>query len=171
MLIVLAGLPGTGKSTIAALLATELAATHASVDDAEAAMLAAGVAADQPTGLAAYVVVEQLARRQLLAGRHVVVDAVNDAPAARQQWRDLAASTDVELRWVEVRLADEGEHRHRLEARKRALPGDFPEPTWPSILERRAAFDAWQESRIVLDAAEDPARSVAIVLRALGLAA
>ena len=43
MLIVLAGLPGTGKSTIAAQIASELAATHASVDDVESAMLAAGI--------------------------------------------------------------------------------------------------------------------------------
>jgi len=171
MLIVLAELPGTGKTTIASALATELAATHASVDDAESAMLAAGIAAEQPTGLAAYVVVEQLARRQLEAGRHVVVDAVNDAPAARQQWRDLAAATAADLRWVEVRLADEAEHRRRLDERDRRLPGRFPEPTWSSVGARRAAFDAWDEPRIVLDAAEDPARSVALVLRALGLAA
>lgn len=171
MLIVLAGLPGTGKSTIAAQLASELAATHASVDDVESAMLAAGIDGAQPTGLAAYVVVEQLARRQLLAGRHVVVDAVNDAPAARQQWRDLAASMSVDMRWVEVRLADEAEHRRRLDGRARALPGDFPEPTWSSVVARRGAFDAWDEPRIVLDAAEDPARSVAEVLRALGAAA
>lgn len=170
MLIAFAGLPGTGKTTIASALASELAATHASVDDTESSMLAAGIDAGQPTGLAAYLVVEQMARRQLVAGRHVVVDAVNDASQARAQWHDLAASTGAALRWVEVRLADEAEHRRRLDERIRSLPGAFPEPEWASLVARRAALDAWTESRIVVDAADDPARSVAAVLRALGLA-
>ncbi|QCR19735.1 AAA family ATPase [Agrococcus sp. SGAir0287] len=167
MLVVLAGLPGTGKTTIAAALAAEVGATLASVDDAEAAMLAAGIDAAQPTGLAAYVVVEQLARRQLVAGRDVVVDAVNDAPEARDQWRALAATTGVELRWVEVRLADEAEHRRRLAERTRDLPGGFPEPSWASVVARRAALEAWDEPRIVVDARQDAVASVAAIRDAL----
>ena len=167
MLIAFAGLPGTGKTTIAAALAAELGATHASVDDVESAMLAAGVDAGQPTGLAAYVVVEQLARRQLEAGRDVVVDAVNDAVEAREQWRMLATTTGATLRWVEVRLVDEDAHRRRLAERVRALPGDFPEPTWASVAGRRGALAAWHEPRIVVDATNDVATSVATILDAL----
>lgn len=167
MIIALAGLPGTGKTTVAALLAAELGASHLAVDDADAAMLAAGIDATQPTGLAAYVVIEQIARRQLEAGRPVVIDAVNDAPEARQQWRDLARATSTPLRWVEIHLADEAEHRRRLEQRVRALPGAFPEPTWASVVERRARLAAWDEPRHVIDASAAPSSAVAAIVRAL----
>ncbi|NUS77369.1 MAG: AAA family ATPase, partial [Streptomyces sp.] len=61
MLVVMAGLPGTGKSSVAEALGRALAAPVVSVDPIEAAMWRAGVGRDQPTGLAAYVVAEAVA--------------------------------------------------------------------------------------------------------------
>ncbi|MDL5486951.1 AAA family ATPase [Microbacterium wangruii] len=52
MLIVMAGLPGVGKSTIAAELASGRRCALLSVDPIEAAMWRAGVERTQPTGLA-----------------------------------------------------------------------------------------------------------------------
>lgn len=90
MLIAMAGLPGSGKSAVAGEVARALGCAVLSVDPIEAAMWRAGIGHDQPTGLAAYVVAEELAREQLLIGNDVVVDAVNDVEPARQQWRSLA---------------------------------------------------------------------------------
>ena len=52
-LIVMAGLPGAGKSTIGEIVGARLGATVVSVDPIESAILRAGIDADQPTGLAA----------------------------------------------------------------------------------------------------------------------
>lgn len=68
MLIVMAGLPGSGKGTVAEELAKSLRCACLSVDPIEGAMWRAGVERSQPTGLAAYVVAEDLAREQLLIG-------------------------------------------------------------------------------------------------------
>ena len=87
MLVVLAGLPGSGKSAVAEDLAQALSCAVLSVDPAEAAMWRAGVGRSEPTGLAAYVVVEALAAEQIALGHDVIVDAVNAVEAARAQWR------------------------------------------------------------------------------------
>lgn len=166
MLIVMAGLPGSGKSTVAAAIGRLLGCAVVAVDPIEAAMLRAGIAPDRPTGLAAYVAAEMIAREQLRLGHDVVVDAVNDAPEARQQWRDLAAAEGVDLRFVEVLAPDGGTHRERLEGRARDLPG-LPEPTWASVEGRRDGFASWDEDRIRVVADRDPAELAAAVARAL----
>ncbi len=146
----MAGLPGSGKSALAEALARTMRCALLSVDPIEAAMWRAGVARDQPTGIAAYVVAEDLAREQLCLNNDVIVDAVNDAEPARAQWYSLALQLAEPLAFVEVFCGDENEHRRRLEGRQRAITG-FPEPTWQSVLQRAESFGNWNEPRLRLD--------------------
>jgi predicted kinase len=146
----MAGLPGSGKSAVAEDLARALHCAVLSVDPVEAAIWRSGVDRGQPTGLAAYVVVEALAAEQLALGHHVVVDAVNAVEPARGQWRQLAERTGSLLRFIEVRCSDEREHRRRLEARGGRIEG-FREPSWESVQERRAGLSEWGGERLVLD--------------------
>ncbi|WP_136708697.1 ATP-binding protein [Agromyces sp. H66] len=141
-LVVMAGLPGAGKSTIAEIVGARLGATVVSVDPIESAILRAGIDADQPTGLAAYLVAEQIAEKELESGRTVIVDAVNAAEAARLQWRDLAERTEVRLRVIEVVCSDEGLHRERLEKRERNLP-HLDETTWRAVEQSLEGYAAW----------------------------
>lgn len=150
MLIVMAGLPGMGKSTIAAELASGRRCALLSVDPIEAAMWRAGVERTQPTGLAAYVVAEELAREQLLVGNDVLVDAVNDVDEARGQWKALASSLSTPLAFIEVFCSDPATHRRRLQDRRRGIAG-FPEPTWESVLARREHLQRWSDMRLRLD--------------------
>lgn len=163
MLIALCGLPGAGKSVLADDLGRRTGWAVLPVDPVEHALHVAGIARDQPTGLAAYVVVEELADRLLRLGQTVVVDAVNDVEEARGQWSGLAGRHDGECHFVEVVCADQAEHRRRLESRVRDL-GDFPEPTWNSLAERRVRLEAWTGERIVVDALTDRAANVTRVL-------
>lgn len=146
----MAGLPAAGKSAIAESLAEALGCAVLSVDPVEAAMWRAGIDRDQPTGLAAYVVVEALAAEQLALAHDVIVDAVNGVEPAREWWRRLAARTGSSLRFIELRCSDEAEHRRRLESRNRPIEG-FSEPSWESVQERRAGFANWHDERLVLD--------------------
>lgn len=117
VLIVTAGLPGSGKSTIAEIIAGRLGATAISVDPIEGAILKAGIDSDQPTGLAAYLVAERMAEQVLVSGHSVVVDAVNAVEPARLQWRDLAQRCGVKLRIVETVCSDDELHEQRLAKR------------------------------------------------------
>lgn len=142
-LVAMAGLPGTGKSTIAEVLGARLGAVIVSVDPIESAILSAGIEADQPTGLAAYLVAETMAEQALASGRTVIVDAVNAVEPARLQWRDLAARAGVRLRVVEVVCSDPDVHRKRLEKRVRNLP-HFEEVSWRAVEQSVEGYDEWR---------------------------
>lgn len=150
MLVLLSGLPGTGKSTIAQEVARRLPGSWLSVDPIESALLQSGIHPQQPTGLAAYVVAEALADAQLGLGQDVIIDAVNAVEEARVGWRRLAARHGTTLKIVECVCSDLALHRQRLESRKRNLPG-LREPTWPEVEQRRATFVPWPEPRLLID--------------------
>jgi len=163
VLVVLAGLPGSGKSTVATALGRELRAPVLPVDAAEAAMWRAGIDPSQryEVGLAAYAVVHAFAAEMLDAGMTVVVDAANLVEPARAGWRELTVHRDVPLRWIEVVCSDPGEHRRRLERRGTRYAG-FSEPTWAEVLAREV--EPWQDERLVLDAVRPLAQLVAEAL-------
>lgn len=142
MLIAMAGLPGSGKSTVADQLAQQWGIAVVSVDPLESAILRAGIAQDQPTGLAAYLVAETIADSVLRAGQSIIVDAVNAVAPAREQWVMLADRVGVEVRFVETVCSDVALHRRRLEERHRVLP-HLAEPTWNAVEQRLDEYDLW----------------------------
>jgi predicted kinase len=154
-LIVTAGLPGAGKSTIAEVVGNRLGVPVVSVDPLESAILSAGIAPDQPTGLAAYLVAETIAEAVLVGGAGVIVDAVNAVEPARDQWVRLAGRQNVPVKFLEVVCSDPALHRARLEKRHRELP-HLAEPTWHAVEQRTDEWESWSGSsaavpRITLD--------------------
>ncbi len=171
VLIAMAGLPGAGKSTIAEVISARLGATIVSVDPIESAILHAGIDADQPTGLAAYLVAETLAEQVLMSGHSVIVDAVNAVEPARLQWRDLAARADVALRVLEVECSDPELHRDRLEKRVRNLP-HVAETSWRAVEQSLEDYRPWTGEcaalpRITLDTANPLGQNVEAAIRFL----
>lgn len=151
----MAGLPGSGKSTIAEGIARALSMPVVSVDPVESAILQAGIDSDQPTGLAAYLVAETIADAVLRTGPAVIVDAVNAVSPARDQWVGLARRHGVELRFVEVVCSDTELHRRRLEQRQRDL-AHLVEPTWHAVEQSLEEYAPWSGEadaapRLVLD--------------------
>jgi predicted kinase len=147
-LVVLAGLPATGKSTLARRLATDLAAVWLRVDGIEASLLRAGLPRSFETGLAAYVVAGNLAREHLGLGRDVIVDAVNGVEPARRTWRELETACGADRFVIETVCPDLAEHRRRLESRGDPTP-PLPAPTWDEV--RRRAYAPWTEPVLELD--------------------
>lgn len=152
MLIAMAGLPGTGKSTIGHVLGARLGLPVISVDPIESAILKAGIDPDQPIGLAAYLVAEMHAETTLAAGRSVIVDAVNAVSPAREQWINLAQRRDEQLRFIEVICSDPEIHRERIENRERQRP----HVTWHAVEQSLEEYDEWSGAsaavgRITLD--------------------
>ena len=104
MLIVISGLPGTGKTAVAAEVARAADAIHLSIDTVEDALLGAGFPRSWTTGVAAYEAVRAAAEQNLDLGRVVVVDAVNDSEPARDTWRRAVATTGAPLMFVSADL-------------------------------------------------------------------
>jgi predicted kinase len=156
VLAVFAGLPGVGKSTLAAKVAVALPATVLAVDTVDFTLQRYDVTEPRP-GYAAYGVVAALAETQLRIGHNVIIDAVNPVKAARQLWVELAESLDVPLRVVEVVVGDDAEHRRRVEARYASRDHDGI-PDWVRVLERRSEYEPYLGPRLVVDSwlAKDP---------------
>ncbi|MDH6180560.1 putative kinase [Microbacteriaceae bacterium SG_E_30_P1] len=157
MLVVMAGLPGTGKSTIGQVVASRLGIPVVPVDPIETAILQAGIASDQPTGLAAYLVAETLAERVLEAGTGVLIDAVNAVAPAREQWVHLAARTGEPIRFIEVVCSDPDLHRERIESWRRSMP--HIQLTWNAVEQSLDDYSEWTGesaaiARITLDSVE-----------------
>jgi len=149
--IVVSGLPGTGKTTVAHVLAQRLRAVHLSIDPVENAMLESGLENGWSVGVAAYEVVRVMAQHNLTLGLPVVVDAVNDSELARDTWRRAAGETGTTVHFVLLNLPSEQEHRRRLQSRKRGL-SMISEPTWERVCARAAAYEPWVGPHVVIDA-------------------
>ncbi len=164
MLIVFAGLPGTGKTTISRAVAHALAATLLRVDIIEQAIRDAGVLVGT-VGASGYAVAQALAVANLSNGRIVVADCVNPVAASREGWRAVTARAGVRLIEVEVVCPDAQEHRRRVEGRVSDIPGLVP-PSWETI--QRLDYEPWDRPRLVIDSAtSSPSDAVAAVLGAV----
>lgn len=148
MLIVIGGLPGTGKTAIARELVARLPAVYLRIDAIEHALLKTTALED--VGPAGYVVAYELARSNLLLGMTVVADSVNPLSVTREAWRAVAASTSSYVLEVEIVCSDRTEHRRRVEGRKTDI-WDFTPPTWEAVLHHE--YEAWTTSRLVIDSA------------------
>ena len=151
MLIIFSGLPGTGKTTIAAAAARVLTAAYLRIDSLEMGLVRSGLVADQwDLGPAGYYAAFAVALDNLRNGMAVVADSVNPLHITREAWRDVAARAGVPCLEVEVVCSDAAEHRRRVELRKSDVEG-LRLPTWQQVLERD--YQPWDRERLVLDTA------------------
>jgi predicted kinase len=149
VLIVLSGMSGTGKSTLATGIGRARGAPVLSVDPIESAVIRSGIAASFETGLAAYLVAEVVADDCLAAGLDVVIDAVNSIDPARDMWRGLATRHGVRLAIIECVLSDVSVHESRVAGRDRGLA--LAEPAWEAVQRRRAEWLPWPEPHLTVD--------------------
>jgi len=151
-LIVVSGLPGSGKSTVSEAIAEQLKFPIFSVDPIESSILKSGLAKNYETGLAAYIVTQNLASEQLKLGMSIIIDAVNPVNEARAIWHKLEKEYNAKLIIIECTL-DKEIHKKRLHDRVRNMHG-IPEVTWEDIENRKKEYLPWQEQRLVLDTAQ-----------------
>jgi predicted kinase len=152
-IIVVSGLPGAGKSTVAEQLSRTLSLPLLSVDPIEAAMWRSGIPKDA-TGIAAYEVARAVADEHLQLGHSVIIDAVSPVEAAREMWRTLAHNYNIRLVVIECICSDASLHKQRIANRKRNIPG-MAEMTWERVEQRRKEYEPWQEEHLILDSARN----------------
>jgi predicted kinase len=161
MLIVLSGLPGVGKTTIARELARAIDAVHVRIDSIEQALRNAGRDVEDEGYRVAYAVAED----NLRLGRIVIADCVNPWPLTRNEWRSVAERAGVRAIDVEIVCSDADEHRRRVEAREADISG-HELPTWRDVIERD--YRAWNGDRLVIDTAQlDVQHNVQAIVAAL----
>jgi len=160
VLVVIGGLPATGKSTIARILAEQTKMPYLRVDRIEQAIVAWS-SLSHPLGPAGYAVAYELAREQLELGLDVIVECVNPIAVTRDSWLKTAAEAGAAILEVEVACSDESEHRRRVETRTSDVEG-LLKPMWTAVLERE--YEPWSREHLVVDSAHLSGESAAQLL-------
>jgi predicted kinase len=161
MLIVLGGLPGTGKTTVARGVALALGAVHLRIDTIEQALRDSGELKGE-VGPAGYLVAYGVAEDNLRLGRTVIADSVNPIELTRAAWRAVAARAGVAAVEIEIVCTDPAEHRRRVATRHTDIAGHRL-PNWADVVGRDYAV--WETPHRVIDtAANTAAHSIAEIL-------
>jgi predicted kinase len=165
LLIIFAGLPGVGKTTIARELARQIGAMHVRVDSIEQAIRDCTPAVPPPLDEAGYRIGYAIAQDNLLIGRTVVADSVNPLVITRDAWLDVGQKAQVRTMEVEIICSDSRDHRSRVESRLPDIPG-LRLPTWEQVISRE--YHPWNREHVVIDTANRTvAENVKILREAL----
>jgi predicted kinase len=152
VLVVFGGLPGVGKSAIAAEVSRRISAVYLRIDVIEVAMTRAlGIPKERDIGPAGYVVAYGLARSNLALGLCVIADSVNPITATRRAWRAVAADAGAACLEVEVVCSNRATHRRRVEARI-GDPAALQPPSWAQIETR--TYEPWPQAQLRIDTAD-----------------
>jgi len=150
MLIILGGLPGSGKSTIAKQLARKLGAVYLRVDTIEQAIKRSNIAAEKWNGPEGYFICYELAKDKLALGHAVIADTVNPISETRSAWLKAADCAGAKAYQVEILCSDKSEHQHRVETRTAEIE-HHQLPTWQNVIERN--YQPWINTDLQLDTA------------------
>lgn len=160
--MVVGGLPATGKSTIATVVARRTKAPYLRVDRIEQTIVAWS-ALTHPLGPVGYAVAYELAREQLRLGLDVIAECVNPIALTRDAWLDIAAASGAAIVEVEVICSDEVEHRRRVATRTSDVEG-LLKPTWSEIMDRE--YEPWSRPHLPVDSARISVEDAAMLIGA-----
>jgi predicted kinase len=144
---IFAGLPGSGKTTLAAMLASAVGAAHIRIDTIEQALRDVCHVSVEDEG---YRMAHLVASDILRANVSVVADSCNPVESSRRGWEQVALEAGATYVNIEVVCSNADEHRRRVEHRTATVPG-LRLPTWQEV--ERREYHAWTTEHVVVDTA------------------
>jgi predicted kinase len=118
-LLQMSGVPGAGKSTVAAHVVDTFGAVAVDYDVVKSAVLEAGVVDVDGSAKAAYEVMYALARHMLAQGHPVILDSPCFWPVIVNTGLEIASAHDAGYRYIECQISDRKLLDERLSRRPR----------------------------------------------------
>mgnify|MGYP003670796916 CR=1 FL=1 len=163
-LYIFSGLPGAGKSTLAALLSKHLGASYLRVDTIEQSLKDICDIAIYSEG---YQIAYRLASDNLIQGLNVVGDSCNSVYESRVEWEQTAINSGAKFINIEISCSNKIEHKIRVESRVSNVTA-LVLPSWESVEARE--YHPWDSEIISIDTAgESPERSIQKLIEMLGV--
>lgn len=147
VLLIFSGLPGVGKSTLAAQIARHLRATFLRIDTIEQGLRDLCGTEVEGEG---YRLSYRIAADNLRVGNKVIADCCNTITLTRREWEAVATGVGASFLNIEITCSNKEQHRRRIETRHVDVPG-LRLPTWQNVLDRE--YDEWGTDRVVIDTA------------------
>jgi predicted kinase len=169
VLVLVTGLPGTGKTSVADVAARELSAAVLAHDWAMSALrpypeMQRLLDNMEPSGhrVVGWSILTSLAQSQLRAGRSVVLDGVARAPEIAR-CRELAREEAAAFVLLTTHCLDVAVHQSRLEGRQRHIPNWY-ELSWDQVQRSSASWNTPEDCDLLLDASNQWVENVAKVV-------
>jgi len=146
MLVLVCGLPGTGKTTVAKRIAEETKSTHLNTDIIRKDILADPKYTEEEKEMI-YNLLFNMAEKLLSAGSKVVIDGTFYRKELRDKVRSIAEKTKKKFRMVEVTCAEDI-LKERIEKRKKNE--SFSDADFDIYLKIKEQFEPIKEKHTVL---------------------
>jgi predicted kinase len=164
ILIIFAGLPGSGKTTLARLTATHLRLPVFSKDRVQRVLRDHNLAAEN-TGDGYYIILDQ-ADEQLALGVSVILDATFPLDHFRLVASETAARHQARFCAIYCTCSDDAVWQARMENRVHYIPGWKP-VGWDDVLRMRRYYQPWGANALTVDSLLRPQHNIERVLAAI----
>lgn len=169
-LIIISGVPGTGKSALSNKIGLEFSIPVFSIDLVKAFFLKNGLAENgwEFVRGKGYQLLADLAENQLRLKQTVIVEGV----FARKEFRTLvinvAKKVNANLTIIECICSDQELHKKRILNRKRNIDG-LPEISWEFVQKIKAINIEWDTEHLIIDSINNLEDNFLLVKTHLGL--
>lgn len=160
-LIVFAGMPGSGKTTLARMVAETLRIPLLAKDRVQRVLRDRDLA--DPSSGEGYYIVLDLADEQLSLGVSAILDATFPLDHFRVVASDIAARHDARFCAVYCYCSDETVWQARMERRVQYIPGWKP-VGWEDVERMRAYYQPWGDNALTIDSLHPPEKNFPLIL-------